>query len=82
MAEDPPCHSILLQDKPYLAPVILWPCGKVQPIDGATPFKEEFVESHLLLIGNIQQDGHVTDGLLLARTVYIYRTILILGPCN
>ena len=52
------------------------------PIDSASLFKKELVKVLLLLIGNIYEDGHVTDGLLLVRSAYIYRTTLILGRCN
>ena len=82
MAENSPRHTILLHNEVNFAPVILWPCSKVNPIDGATLFKKELIKVLLLLVGNVYKDGHVTDGLLLVRSPYIYRTTLILGRCN
>ena len=64
----------LLQYKPNLPAIILRSRCKVQPIDGASSFKDEFIKLLLFLVGNVYQNGHVTEGLLNACTTDIYRT--------
>ena len=53
----------LLQYKPNLPAIILRSRCKVQPIDGASSFKDEFIKLLLFLVGNVYQNGHVADGL-------------------
>ena len=53
----------LLQYKPNLPAIILRSRCKVQPIDGASSFKDEFIKLLLFLVGNVYQNGHVAEGL-------------------
>ena len=58
------CLSFLLQDKPNLPAIIFRSNCKVQPIDGASSFKEQFIKLLLFLVGNVQQYYHIAEGLL------------------
>ena len=64
----------LLQYKPNLPAIILRSRCKVQPIDGASSFKDEFIKLLLFLVGNVYQNGHVAEGLLHACTANIHST--------